>query len=129
MAICISIILRAVALAFLSSFSNASRTWQNSHSTPSEALMNCIAGCTLSAGTPFITWMFLKNCSAVFPACVGGAAFCARARFIASGREQAMAIRMIARTNVLFMGHLWSEDEERGSVNDPCPEMKLFNEM
>ena len=55
MAICISIILRAVCLDFLSSFSNAFCTWQNSHSTPSELLMNCMAGRNWSAGVPFNT--------------------------------------------------------------------------
>jgi hypothetical protein len=37
---------------------------------------------------------------------------------------------MIAGTKGLFMGlPLEIEDEERGSVNDPCPELKIFNEM
>src|SRR5213082_362840 len=49
-AIIISIILRAVTLGFLSSFSFACATGQNSHSTPREAAMNCIEGMTWSAG-------------------------------------------------------------------------------
>jgi len=40
----ISIIFRAVCFCFLSSFSNAPCTWQNSHSTPRDAVMNCIEG-------------------------------------------------------------------------------------
>src|ERR1700675_935217 len=66
MANIISIILRAVTFVFLSSLSNSRplspRTWQYSHSTPSEAVMNCMEGNTRSAGTPFSTLMFL-NCS------------------------------------------------------------------
>src|SRR5579864_393078 len=65
MANIISIILRAVCLGFLSSFSKAFCTWQKSHSTPSEAAMNCMVGKTWSAGTPLSTWIFL-NCSSAF---------------------------------------------------------------
>src|SRR5208283_910713 len=61
----ISIIFRAVCFGFLSSFSNAPCTWQNSHSTPRDALMNCIAGINWSAGIPFSVWTFL-NCSSAF---------------------------------------------------------------
>ena len=65
MANIISIILRAVCLFFLSSFSKALCTWQNSHSTPNDAVMNCMVGKISSAGTPLSTWMFL-NCSSAF---------------------------------------------------------------
>src|SRR5438477_8354261 len=58
------IILRAVTLGFLSSFSLACATWQYSHSTPSEAAMNCIDGTTCSAGIPLSAWMFLYSSSA-----------------------------------------------------------------
>src|SRR5262249_8702485 len=48
MAFIISIILRAASFGFLSSLSKAIvrslRTWQYSHSTPSDAVMNCMAG-------------------------------------------------------------------------------------
>src|SRR5579872_5557565 len=64
MANIINIILRAVCFGFLSSFSNAPGTWQKSHSTPSDAVMNCIAGMICSDGTPLSAWMFLKTCSA-----------------------------------------------------------------
>src|SRR5260370_40283253 len=70
MANLLSTILRVVCLLFLSSFSNAPCPWQKSHSTPSEAVMNCMVGNICSAGTPLRTWMFL-NCSSAFssPAC------------------------------------------------------------
>src|SRR5205807_4740272 len=60
------IILRAVTLGFLSSFSFACATWQYSHSTPSEAAMNCIEGITCSAGIPLSAWIFLNSSSASF---------------------------------------------------------------
>ena len=44
MANIISIICRAIFLGFLSSLSIAFGTWQKSHCTPSEAVMNCIEG-------------------------------------------------------------------------------------
>src|SRR5580693_10353740 len=74
MANIISIMLRAVTLVFLSSLSNSRpfspRTWQYSHSTPSEAVMNCMEGRTRSAGTPFSTLMFLNSSSASLGAAV-----------------------------------------------------------
>src|SRR5438477_11117629 len=60
------IILRAVTLGFLSSFSLACATWQYSHSTPSEAAMNCIEGITCSARIPLTAWIFLNSSSASF---------------------------------------------------------------
>src|ERR1700756_5701327 len=68
MANIISIILRAVCLGFLSSFSKDFSTWQKSHSTPNDAVMNCIVGNSCSAGTPLSTWIFLNCCSAVLGA-------------------------------------------------------------
>src|SRR4051794_31875059 len=46
MPFCMSIMWRAASFGFLSSLSNACSTWQKSHSTPSDAEMNCIAGMT-----------------------------------------------------------------------------------
>src|SRR2546423_9992332 len=67
MANIIWIILRATTVGFLSSLSNfisrPSRTWQCSQSTPREAVMNCMAGKSWSAGRPFRTWIFLNCCS------------------------------------------------------------------
>src|SRR4029077_2360331 len=75
MANIIFIILRAVTLVFLSSLSNSKPwsplTWQYSHSTPSEAVMNCIEGGTRSAGTPFSAWIFLNSSSASLGAAGG----------------------------------------------------------
>src|SRR6185437_7716801 len=75
MANIIFIILRAVTFVFLSSLSNSifwpSRTWQYSHSTPRDAVMNCMEGNTRSAGTPFRAWMFL-NCSSASLGAAGG---------------------------------------------------------
>src|SRR6267142_6274905 len=69
MATIMAVHLRAVTLGFLSSFSIALWTWQYSHSTPSEAAINCIDGTTWSAATPLRVWIFL-NCSS---ASLGGA--------------------------------------------------------
>jgi len=55
----ICIIFRAVTFGSLSSFSIAPRTWQYSQSAPRDAVMNCIAGTTWSAGTPLSALMFL----------------------------------------------------------------------
>src|SRR5271157_1629754 len=60
------IISRAVFLFFLSSLSISRSTWQNSHSTPSDALMNCMVGTSWSAGMLLSTWMFLNSSAAVF---------------------------------------------------------------
>src|ERR1051326_6396957 len=60
-----AIISRAVFLGALSSASNLPCTWQNEHSTPSDVAMNCMAGPTWSAGTSFITVMFLYTSAAV----------------------------------------------------------------
>ena len=68
MAIIMRIISRAVFLVFLSSLSISRSTWQNSHSTPSEALMNCMVGISSSAGMFLSTWMFLNSWAAVFAA-------------------------------------------------------------
>src|SRR5438552_8711972 len=85
------IILRAVTLGFLSSFSFACATWQYSHSTPSEAAMNCIEGITCSAGIPLSAWIFLNSSSASFrPAgAVAGldALDCAHTRAIANNKH------------------------------------------
>ena len=78
MANIICIILRAVFFSFLSSLSNsilpAFSTWQKSHSTPSDAEMNCMEGISWSAGMSFSTWMFLYFLPAVSPAAEAGAA-------------------------------------------------------
>src|SRR6267378_4264144 len=75
-AIIMVIILRAVTLGFLSSFSIAPCTWQYSHSTPSEALINCIEGTTWSAGMPLSTWIFLNCSSASLEGVAAGAGDC-----------------------------------------------------
>src|SRR5690242_21297481 len=85
------IILRAVTLGFLSSFSFACATWQYSHSTPNDAAINCIEGITCSAGIPFSAWIFLNSSSASFgPAgavAALGALDCAHAPAIASNKH------------------------------------------
>jgi hypothetical protein len=45
-AVVIAIISRAVCFGFFSSDSILPCTWQNEHSTPKDAEMNCIAGIT-----------------------------------------------------------------------------------
>ena len=90
MANIICIIFRAVCFSFLSSLSNSCSTWQKSHSTPSEAVMNCMAGINWSAGMLFKTWMFLYCWAAVLtaepePAC-GDCAACPLRMFPACPR-------------------------------------------
>src|SRR5882724_8662902 len=60
----IVIMLRAVFLEFLASESNAFRSWQNSHCTPSEELKNVMAPSITVEGSPFMAMMFLKASSA-----------------------------------------------------------------
>src|ERR1039457_4483876 len=65
-----AIISRAVFLVCLSSKSILPSTWQNVHSTPSEAEINVIAGTNWSAGVPLSWIIFLNVCSAVLGSAV-----------------------------------------------------------
>src|ERR1039457_4932 len=65
-----AIISRAVFLVCLSSKSILPSTWQNVHSTPSEAEINDIASTNSSAGVPLSWIIFLNVCSAVLGSAV-----------------------------------------------------------